>query len=93
MKPEARLSRLEKMKTSYRQQAQYWEAIAKELRLKLDNTPKYEDQFEIAESIVNSHIHYYAKEKKHCKSLRQALTYQAKIDALEKLLEDLKEKR
>ena len=47
---------------------------------------------EAFERVIENHIHYYAKEKKHCRSLRQALTYQAKIDALEKLLQDLKEK-
>lgn len=87
MKPNTRLSELEKMKANYMQQAKYWEAIAKELRLRLDNSTE-----NTIEKKIESHIHYYAKESKHCKSLRQELIYRAKIDALEKLLEEIKEK-
>ena len=53
---------------------------------------KYVMTVESFEDIINSHIHYYAKESKHCKSLRQELIYRAKIDALEKLLEEIKER-
>ena len=43
------------------------------------------------EDIINTHIKYYAREAKYCKNLRQELVYRAKISALEKLIEDIKE--